>query len=47
LLAQGVVSLAGSAYATAIALGIFNACAVQPAVAIERSVFIRERAAGV
>jgi hypothetical protein len=43
---QGVVALAGSAYATAIAVGIFNAAAAQPPTATERQVLIRERAAG-
>ncbi len=40
------MALAGSAYATAIAVGIFNAAAAQPPTATERQVLIRERAAG-
>lgn len=36
----------GSMYAACLFLGIENALAVQPVVAVERTVFYRERAAG-
>ena len=36
----------GSMYATVLFLGVQNAGSVQPVVAIERTVFYRERAAG-
>lgn len=36
----------GSMYATVLFLGYHNSAGVQPVVAIERSVFYRERAAG-
>lgn len=36
----------GSMYAAVLFLGVQNASAVQPVVAVERTVFYRERAAG-
>ena len=36
----------GSMYAAVLFLGVQNSAAVQPVVAIERTVFYRERAAG-
>lgn len=36
----------GALYAAVIFLGVNNASSVQPVVAVERSVFYRERAAG-
>ncbi|XP_042498756.1 pleiotropic drug resistance protein 1-like [Macadamia integrifolia] len=43
---QNLFSAMGSMYAAVLFLGIQNASAVQPVVAIERAVFYRERAAG-
>ncbi len=43
---QDILNVMGALYATVIFLGITNASTVQPIVAVERSVFYRERAAG-
>ncbi len=43
---QDIFNVMGALYATVIFLGITNASTVQPIVAVERSVFYRERAAG-
>ncbi|KAK1311943.1 Pleiotropic drug resistance protein 3 [Acorus calamus] len=43
---QDLFNAAGSMYAAVLFLGISNASSVQPVVAIERTVFYRERAAG-
>ncbi|KAF2301463.1 hypothetical protein GH714_024777 [Hevea brasiliensis] len=43
---QDIFNSAGLIYATVLFLGIQNASTVQPAVAVERTVFYRERAAG-
>lgn len=41
-----LVTVIGAMYASVLFLGINNCATVQPAVAIERTVFYRERAAG-
>lgn len=43
---QDLFNAMGSMYAAVLFIGIRNASAVQPIVAIERTVFYRERAAG-
>ncbi|KAJ0755446.1 putative ABC-2 type transporter [Helianthus annuus] len=43
---QDLMNAMGSMYAACLFLGIQNASAVQPVVDVERSVFYRERAAG-
>ena len=43
---QDIFNAMGSMYAAVIFLGVQNATSVQPVVAIERTVFYRERAAG-
>jgi len=43
---QNLFTVMGASYAAAIFLGINNAGTVQPVVAIERTVFYRERGAG-
>ncbi|CAK9229936.1 unnamed protein product [Sphagnum troendelagicum] len=43
---QDVFNVMGALYAAVIFLGVNNASSVQPVVAVERSVFYRERAAG-
>ncbi|XP_015160196.1 pleiotropic drug resistance protein 1-like isoform X2 [Solanum tuberosum] len=43
---QDILNAIGSMYAAILFLGIINASSVQPVVAIERTVFYRERAAG-
>jgi hypothetical protein len=43
---QDVFNVMGALYAAVIFLGVNNASTVQPVVAVERSVFYRERAAG-
>ncbi|XP_062167430.1 ABC transporter G family member 39 isoform X2 [Alnus glutinosa] len=43
---QDLINLLGAMYAAVLFLGATNASAVQPVVAIERTVFYRERAAG-
>lgn len=43
---QDIFNAMGSMYASVLFLGIQNAMSVQPVVAIERTVFYRERAAG-
>ena len=43
---QDLLNLLGAAYAAVLFLGATNAHAVQSVVAIERTVFYRERAAG-
>lgn len=37
----------GSMYAAVTFIGVQNGCSVQPIVAVERTVFYRERAAGI
>ncbi|KAL5729458.1 transcription factor [Ranunculus cassubicifolius] len=44
--AQDLVNSMGSMYAAVLFLGVQNAASVQPVVAVERTVFYRERAAG-
>lgn len=43
---QDLFNAMGSMYAAVLFLGVQNATSVQPVVAIERTVFYRERAAG-
>lgn len=43
---QDILNAIGSMYSAILFLGIINATSVQPVVAIERTVFYRERAAG-
>lgn len=43
---QDLFNAMGSMYTAVIFLGVQNAASVQPVVAIERTVFYRERAAG-
>ena len=43
---QDLLNLLGATYSAVLFLGASNASAVQPVVAIERTVFYRERAAG-
>lgn len=43
---QDLINLLGATYAAILFLGAGNASAVQPVVAVERTVFYRERAAG-
>lgn len=43
---QDLINAMGSMYAAVLFLGVQNASAVQPVVAVERTVFYRERAAG-
>lgn len=43
---QDVFNAMGSMYAAVLFLGVQNATSVQPVVAVERTVFYRERAAG-
>ncbi|KAF7849922.1 hypothetical protein BT93_L0123 [Corymbia citriodora subsp. variegata] len=43
---QDLINAMGSMYAAVIFLGVQNAASVQPVVAVERTVFYRERAAG-
>ena len=43
---QELINLLGATYAAILFLGASNATAVQPVVAVERTVFYRERAAG-
>ncbi|GLT60903.1 hypothetical protein SLA2020_336430 [Shorea laevis] len=43
---QDIFNVVGSMYSAALFIGIQNAALVQPAVAVERTVFYRERAAG-
>ena len=43
---QDLINLLGAIYAAVFFLGASNATAVQPVVAVERTVFYRERAAG-
>ena len=43
---QDLFNAMGSMYTAVLFIGILNAVAVQPVVAIERTVFYRERAAG-
>jgi len=43
---QDILNAIGSMYAAILFLGIINATSVQPVVAIQRTVFYRERAAG-
>ncbi|XP_028802333.1 ABC transporter G family member 39 [Neltuma alba] len=44
--AQDLFNSMGSMYAAVISIGVQNGCSVQPIVAVERTVFYRERAAG-
>lgn len=43
---QDIFNVMGALYAAVLFLGVNNASSVQPVVAVERSVFYRERAAG-
>lgn len=43
---QDIFNSLGSMYAAVLFIGIQNAASVQPVVAVERTVFYRERAAG-
>ena len=43
---QDILNAMGSMYATVMFLGFQNTASVQPVVAVERTVFYRERAAG-
>lgn len=43
---QDLFNAVGSMYASVIFIGVKNGSAIQPVVAIERTVFYRERAAG-
>lgn len=43
---QDIFNAMGSMYAAVLFLGVQNATSVQPVVAVERTVFYRERAAG-
>jgi hypothetical protein len=43
---QDVFNMMGALYASTLFLGASNALAVQPVVSVERTVFYRERAAG-
>lgn len=43
---QDLLNAIGSIYAAVLFLGVQNATSVQPVVAIERTVFYREKAAG-
>ena len=43
---QDLANAMGSMYAAVLFLGIQNSSSVQPVVAVERTVFYRERAAG-
>ena len=43
---QDLFNVMGALYAAVLFLGVNNASSVQPIVAVERSVFYRERAAG-
>lgn len=43
---QDVLNVMGALYAAVLFLGVNNASSVQPVVAVERTVFYRERAAG-
>ena len=43
---QDLLNAMGSMYAAVIFLGVQNSSSVQPVVAVERTVFYRERAAG-
>lgn len=43
---QDLLNAMGSMYAAVVFLGVQNAASVQPVVAVERTVFYRERAAG-
>jgi hypothetical protein len=43
---QDILNVMGALYATVLFLGFNNASTVQPVVAVERSVFYREKAAG-
>ena len=43
---QDVFNVMGALYASVLFLGVNNASSVQPVVAVERSVYYRERAAG-
>lgn len=43
---QDIFNVMGALYAAVLFLGVNNASSVQPIVAVERSVFYRERAAG-
>jgi hypothetical protein len=43
---QDIMNLIGAMYAAILLLGSTNTCSVQPVVAVERTVFYRERAAG-
>lgn len=43
---QDLMNLLGGMYAAMLFLGAMNASSVQPVVAIERTIFYRERAAG-
>ena len=43
---QDIFNAMGSMYASVLFIGVQNATSVQPVVAIERTVFYRERAAG-
>lgn len=42
---QDVLNVQGALYAVTLFLGIYNSITVQPAIAIERAVFYRERSA--
>ena len=43
---QDLINAMGSMYAAVLFIGIQNASSVQPVVSVERTVFYRERAAG-
>ena len=43
---QDLFNVMGALYAAVLFLGVNNASSVQPVVAVERSVYYRERAAG-
>ena len=44
---RGLFNAMGSMYTAILFIGVQNACSVQPVVAVERTVFFREKAGGI